>query len=324
MSTFTPNEIPEIPHSVKGWRWTRRMTVDTAEAIVGASRPVLDKGFVQLIDYMGGDDRIVEAARVSYGGGTTATRPPEGLIRYLMRNKHTSPFEQVVMTFRIKLPLFVFAQLVRHRMARLNSLSARYSVMEDEFYIPELDDVRGQSAVNKQVGDGDLPMATREEALSVFKAVCGIGYGSYNTLLGDPVDPEKPEGPRDGVAREQARMVLPQNLYTMIYWQIDLHNLAHFLRLRLDWHAQKEIRVYAEAMYEAAKAVAPLAMKAADDWVIGAKTVSKTGYEVLKALVQTHVLADRLQAAAEAIENPTERAEFVAMFSAQGAQEGAR
>lgn len=248
------------------------ITVPEAEALLDQEIPVLDKGFVRLVDYMGGDARVVQSARVSYGAGTKTVREDQGLINYLMKNAHTSPFEQVSLVFHIKLPLFVFAQMVRHRTAKLNSMSARYSVMQDEFYLPETHNVRGQSALNKQVGEGEV--AGAEAIVEVFKQVCATDYGVYERLI------------EQGVAREQARMVLPQSLYTQIYWKCDLHNLFHFLRLRLDWHAQMEIRVYAEAIAQAAKAVAPLSYQAFEEHVLHGGRFSRSEMEALRALLQ--------------------------------------
>ncbi|MFN3431285.1 MAG: FAD-dependent thymidylate synthase [Candidatus Sericytochromatia bacterium] len=261
-----------------------RIVVPEAEALLDKELPVLDKGFVRLVDYMGGDARVVQSARVSYGAGTKTVREDAGLINYLMRNLHTSPFEQISLVFHIKLPLFVFAQMVRHRTAKLNSMSARYSVMEDEFYLPEPANVRGQSATNKQVGEGEVDGA--EAIAGVFAEVCRRDYGIYEDLL------------NQGVAREQARMVLPQNLYTQIYWKCDMHNLFHFLRLRLDWHAQQEIRAYGEAMARCAQAVAPLCYEAFEEHILHAQRFSRTEMDALRALLrgETHSLSERVAA----------------------------
>lgn len=221
-----------------------RCVVAAAEALIDLPFKVLDQGFVRLVDYLGSDARVVQAARVSYGAGTKTVREDAGLIDYLMRHDHTSPFEQVALVVHLKLPIFIMAQLVRHRTAKLNSLSARYSKMEDRFYLPQADDLRAQSETNKQVGAGAVP-----EALQLSLAIehhTDLAYERYEELLAQ------------GLSREQARMVLPQNLYTECYWQIDLHNLFHFLRLRLHPHAQAEIQVYAQALLVLAEAVAPL------------------------------------------------------------------
>jgi thymidylate synthase (FAD) len=217
-----------------------------AEAILDAEFHVLNRGFIRLVDYLGGDERVVQSARVSYGQGAKTYREDAGLIDYLLRNRHTSPFEQVVLTFHIKLPIFVSRQWIRHRTARLNEISGRYSVMKDEFYVPLPEDLALQSADNKQ-GRSEVPL-DGEEAAKILE-VLTIGqkrsYGDYSALIGG------------GLARELARINLPLSLYTEWYWQIDLHNLFHFLELRLDGHAQKEIRVYAEVLFDITKKVAP-------------------------------------------------------------------
>ena len=229
-----------------------------AEDILDQEFPILDHGFIRLVDYMGSDDRVVAAARVSYGAGTKTVREDEKLIRYLMKNQHTSPFEQVVMTFHAKMPIFVARQWVRHRTARLNEMSGRYSVMENEFYIPDIDTLRTQSTVNKQ--------GRSEEKLSEYDAMKIIekmtasneaAYKKYETMLDM------------GLAREVARTVLPLSLYTQWYWQIDLHNLFHFLKLRLHPHAQYEIRQYAKEMGNIASKVAPMSYSAFVEYVLG-------------------------------------------------------
>lgn len=227
-----------------------RCVVPAAEEILDREFPVLDKGFVRLVDYMGGDQRIVQAARVSYGEGTKTVRQDAGLIDYLLRNEHTSPFEQVIFTFHAKMPIFVARQWVRHRTARLNEISGRYSVMPDEFYVPAPEDVAEQSTDNKQ-GRMPVPMAPdrAEGVRAAIGAVHKHAYAGYKKLL------------EDGTARELARVVLPLSLYTEWYWQIDLHNLFRFLKLRLDPHAQKEIRDYAEVLRDLASKVCPMAFE---------------------------------------------------------------
>ncbi|MBI3721267.1 MAG: FAD-dependent thymidylate synthase, partial [Fimbriimonas ginsengisoli] len=225
-----------------------RIVVETAEALIDQDIPVLDKGFVRLVDYLGGDQRIVQAARVSYGEGTKSFRQDRALIHYLLKNWHTSPFEQVQLTFHAKMPIFVARQWVRHRTARLNEISGRYSVMRDEFYVPDPAHVRYQSERNKQGrADEALPLPEAEEVVRRFRKEQAELYASYEELLSK------------NVARELARANLPNSLYTEWYWQIDLHNLLRFLHLRMDSHAQYEIRVFAEAMATCAKAVAPMA-----------------------------------------------------------------
>lgn len=237
--------------------------IPEAEEILDKEFPVLDKGFVRLVDYLGGDQRIVQSARVSYGAGTKSYRQDKGLINYLLRNEHTSPFEQVVLTFHTKMPIFVARQWVRHRTARLNEISGRYSVMEQEFYIPAPEHIAAQSSDNKQ-GRESEPMAPEEgkavrEALETSYAEA---YETYQALL------------QRGVARELARVVLPLSLYTEWYWQIDLHNLFHFLKLRVDTHAQYEIRAYGEVMLDITRRVCPIAVEAFEEHVRGSVAYS--------------------------------------------------
>ena len=221
--------------------------VPEAEEILDKEFKVLDKGFVRLVDYMGGDARIVQAARVSYGAGTKTVREDAGLIDYLLRNQHTSPFEQVVLTFHIKLPIFIARQWVRHRTARLNEISGRYSVMQNEFYLPADSDGAIQSYDSKQ---GRTTVAVSQDFVKTTQDLLLKGqedaYSTYTQLV------------ESGLAREIARINLPLALYTEIYWQCDLHNLMHFLKLRLDSHAQKEIRDYGKVILEIARKVAPL------------------------------------------------------------------
>ncbi|MCL2381736.1 MAG: FAD-dependent thymidylate synthase [Treponema sp.] len=217
-----------------------------AEAILDKEFPVLDKGFVRLVDYLGTDERVVQAARVSYGTGTKSYREDAGLIDYLLRNSHTSPFEQVVFTFHVKLPVFVARQWVRHRTARLNEVSGRYSVMKDEFYVPAPQDMALQSTDNKQGRSAEaLDPALAEKTRAALVEGQKAAYASYKSMVDE------------GLARELARINLPLSLYTEWYWQIDLHNLFHFLELRMDAHSQKEIRLYAEVLFEIAGKVAP-------------------------------------------------------------------
>lgn len=206
---------------------------------------VLDKGFVRLVDHMGSDAAIVQAARVSYGAGTKTVREDARLIDYLMKNQHMSPFEMCEVKLHIKAPIFIARQWMRHRTAAVNEVSARYSVMKDEFYIPS--EVRGQGVGNKQVGDGALKPHLSIAALDVLESSSDESYRDYEALL------------EAGVAREQARMVLPTSLYTEFYWKIDLRNLLNFLALRLDWHAQREIRDYAEVIHDLVSPLFPVA-----------------------------------------------------------------
>lgn len=252
-----------------------RIRVDEAEALLDVEIPVLDKGFVRLVDYMGGDERIVQAARVSYGSGTKSFRQDRGLIHYLLRNDHTSPFEQVQLTFHTKMPIFVARQWVRHRTARLNEISGRYSIMRDEFYVPDRAQMRTQSEDNKQArSDELLDQATADEMIEEIRNDQALLYEHYEAMI------------QKGLAREIARVNLPLALYTEWYWQIDLHNLFHFLRLRMDPHAQYEIRAYAEAMSVCAKAVAPLAYEAFEEHLLGAVRFSRAELAALNCLLQ--------------------------------------
>lgn len=255
-----------------------RCIVLAAEEILDKEFSVLNHGFVRLVDYMGSDERIVQAARVSYGSGTKSIRKDRGLIRYLLRHKHTSPFEQVVLTFHAKMPIFVARQWVRHRTARLNEISGRYSVMKDETFLPRPEDLGFQDNVNRQGRTGEFPAEEAKEVIKVMEEACFQAYRTYTDLIDK------------GMAREIARTVLPLSLYTEWYWQIDLHNLFHFLSLRLDPHAQKEIRVYAEVMADIAKTVAPIAYEAFEDYALNAVSFSREEMRlILQAIDPTKI-----------------------------------
>ncbi len=267
-------------------------------------KKVLDKGFVRLVDFMGDDARIVQSARVSYGAGTKTFREDRGLIRYLLRNAHTSPFEQVVFTFHIKMPIFVARQWVRHRTARLNEISARYSVMKDEFYVPAHEDINIQSDDNKQArGDASISRDLQEKVREVLVHGQAQSYEAYSALL------------EENIAREIARIALPTALYTEMYWQIDLHNLFHFLRLRMDAHAQMEIRAYADVLFALVKELCPLACEAFEDYVLGKVEFYAFEREALaRIILQSALNADALATMAQeaGIENKKERERFVA------------
>lgn len=234
----------------------------------------LDKGFVRLVDYMGSDAAIVQAARVSYGAGTKKVSEDRGLIRYLMRHAHTTPFEMVEFKFHVKLPIFVARQWIRHRTANVNEYSGRYSVMPEEFYVPDAAQVRPQSATNKQ-GRAEETFSNAEAAS--IQALLQDGqqraYNDYEKLLGD------------NFARELARINLPVSQYTEWYWKIDLHNLFHFLRLRIDGHAQYEIRVYADAMAQMVREIVPMAFEAFEDYTLNAVRLTKPELQAMKRLL---------------------------------------
>lgn len=248
------------------------MIIESAEQLLDQEIQVLDKGFVRLVDYMGSDERIVQSARVSYGSGTKSFRQDKGLINYLMRNEHTSPFEQVILTFHTKMPIFVARQWVRHRTARLNEISGRYSIMKDEFYVPESGQMRGQSDDNKQARSDEV-VGNATEMIAEMEADQKLIYDHYTGMV---------EG---GLAREIARSNLPLSLYTEWYWQIDLHNLFRFLHLRMDSHAQYEIRVYAEAMAQCAKAVAPIAYDAFEEHILNSVRLSRQECVAMAAIM---------------------------------------
>ena len=241
--------------------------VPEAEEILDKEYKVLDKGFVRLVDYMGSDQRIVQSARVSYGNGTKTVSQDAGLIDYLLRHQHTSPFEQVVFTFHVKMPIFVARQWVRHRMGRMNEVSGRYSIMKDEFYVPKTKDLEPQSKDNKQ-GRSDEPFdeAKAKEIQASLEKGQKDSYQSYSELLDT------------GLAREVARINLPLSLYTEFYWQMDLNNLFKFLKLRLDGHAQYEIRQYAQVMLEIVRKVCPMAASSFENDMN--RAVSFTGEEM--------------------------------------------
>jgi thymidylate synthase (FAD) len=245
-----------------------------AEQILDKEYPVLNKGFVRLVDYLGDDARIVEAARVSYAGGTKSYRQDRGLIRYLMRNEHTSPFEQVVFTFHLKMPIFVARQWVRHRTGRLNEISGRYSVMKEEYYLPEPEDIALQSPDNKQ---GRMEMPADPALSDRVRTILEEGREDIGDRYRKLLDM--------GLARELARIDLPLSLYTEWYWQMDLHNLFHFLKLRLDRHAQKEIRAYAEVILTIVETVCPVAAEAFRDFVLESQSFSAPEIRALRSII---------------------------------------
>jgi len=253
----------------------------SAEAILDKEYKCLDKGFVRLVDYMGGDESIVQAARVSYGAGTKSVNEDRGLIRYLMRHLHTTPFEMVELKFHCKLPIFVARQWIRHRTANVNEYSGRYSIMKDEFYVPSADTIHFQSQKNKQGRDEtEVPAETRQQIIDELLSEQTTSYSNYEKFL------------ELNIARELARINLPLSLYTEWYWKIDLHNLFHFLRLRLDEHAQFEIRVYADAMAEITKHVAPIAYEAFEDYILHSEKFSRLEMNVLKTLLSKKDFTD--------------------------------
>ncbi|MBZ0130066.1 MAG: FAD-dependent thymidylate synthase [Rhodobacteraceae bacterium] len=275
---LTPDQIAEIEDARAQRHQTIRATAPGMEAHLYKAHEVLDHGFVRVIDYMGDDAAITQAARVSYGKGTKKVTNDEGLIRYLMRHWHSTPFEMCEVKFHVKLPVFVARQWIRHRTANVNEYSARYSILNREFYIPAPDALAAQSVVNNQ-GRGELLEGDEaERVLSILKADAMRAYDHYEDMLSQ--DGQK------GLARELARMNLPANIYTQWYWKTDLHNLFHFLRLRADVHAQYEIRVYAEAMCAIVADWVPLAYGAFADYRMGGVQLSGKAIDCVRRMLK--------------------------------------
>ena len=261
---------------------TTRSTSPALEKILYKPIPILDHGFIRVIDYMGTDQSIVQAARVSYGEGTKKLREDRGLIRYLLSHWHTTPFEMCEIKLHIKLPIFVARQWIRHRTANVNEYSARYSVLDKEFYVPELDQLGSQSTTNKQGRSNTLDKKFALQAQNLIKKNSNQLYEDYQNLLNGKLlsHDEYVEG--EGLARELARTTLPLNYYTQWYWKIDLHNLMHFLRLRADSHAQYEIQIYAEKMVEILKKWVPLTYEAFEDYRSDSFQLSKEASRLIK------------------------------------------
>ena len=257
---------------------TRRATATGMEKHLYTAHPVLDHGFVRVIDYMGDDAAICQAARVSYGRGTKSVQNDEGLIRYLMRHWHSTPFEMCEIKLHVKLPVFVARQWIRHRTANVNEYSARYSILDREFYIPAPDMLNAQSEVNNQGRGAVLSGEEAERVLRILRDDAMRCYDHYEEMISQ-------EG-QQGLARELARMNLPANIYTPWYWKTDLHNLLHFLRLRADAHAQYEIRVYAEEICRLVADWVPYAYKAFEDYRMGGATLSATALDCVRRMLK--------------------------------------
>jgi thymidylate synthase (FAD) len=279
---LTEEQKAEITALRAAPRETLRATAPGIERHLHDPRPVLDHGFVRVVDYMGDDAAIVQAARVSYGAGTKAARDDAGLIRYLMRHRHSTPFEMCEIKLHVKLPVFVARQWIRHRTANVNEYSARYSILDREFYIPAPDALAAQSSSNAQ-GRGE-PLAPEEAArvLAWLREDASRAYDHYEAMLST--------SGQQGLARELARMTLPASVYTQWYWKIDLHNLFHFLSLRADPHAQYEIRAYAEAIGAIVADWVPHAWSAFEDYRLNAVTFSGKGMAVLRRMLRGEVV----------------------------------
>jgi thymidylate synthase (FAD) len=289
---LTKDQQAEVDALGTATETTRRATVPALEEILYQAIPVLDHGFVRVIDYMGDDAAIVQAARVSYGRGTRKVSEDRGLINYLLRHRHTTPFEMCEIKFHVKLPIFVARQWIRHRTANVNEYSARYSVLDEEFYVPAAEHLATQSQINKQGRDDRLPAGEAAEVLASIKGESARAYGTYTRLLNENGKGEVIDADRQGIARELARMVLPANIYTQWYWKIDLHNLLHFLSLRADAHAQYEIRAYAEAMLDVVKRWVPITYEAFAQHNLNSITLSAAAWAVVKRMLAGEDVAE--------------------------------
>ncbi len=264
---------------------TLRPTVPALEEILYSALPVLDHGFVRVIDYFGDDGAVVQAARVSYGRGTRKVSDDRNLIRYLMRHRHSTPFEMAEIKLHVKLPIFVARQWIRHRTANVNEYSARYSILDREFYVPLPQHLGAQSKSNRQGRAGVLEGASAERALAAIEGLSAEAYRRYEELLNEQADGTVVDPAREGLARELARMVLPTNYYTQWYWKIDLQNLLHFLSLRADPHAQWEIRAYAEVIAEIVGKWVPLTWEAFRDYRMTGAAISGPGLAAIKRML---------------------------------------
>src|SRR5438132_7810959 len=285
MSRLTAEQQQEIAAQQGAAHETRRATVPALEEILYKALPVLDHGFVRVIDYMGDDAAVVQAARVSYGRGTKKVSEDKGLINYLMRHRHTTPFEMCEIKYHVKLPIFVARQWIRHRTANINEYSARYSILDNEFYLPAPEHLAAQAKTNRQGRGQVLEGAAARRVLDLLRHDAEGAYAGYAELLnedgsGTPIDPTRP-----GLARELARINLSLGFYTQWYWKTDLHNLMHFLSLRADPHAQHEIPAYAEAMLGTLERWVPMTYAAFLEYRMNAALISATGLAVVRRLL---------------------------------------
>jgi thymidylate synthase (FAD) len=282
---LTAAQLQELAEARLANAQTRRPTVPALEAMLFEPAPVLDHGFVRVIDYMGDDAAVVQAARVSYGRGTKAVSEDRGLIRYLMRHRHSTPFEMCEIKYHVKLPIFVARQWIRHRTANVNEYSARYSIMDRDFYLPAPEQLAAQSAQNRQGRGAVLQGAEAERVLNLLREDAGRNYDHYQEMLNEDEAGQVLDPGREGLARELARMNLTLNAYTQWYWKTDLYNLLNFLSLRADAHAQYEIRVYADAMLNSLEAWVPAVAEAFRDYRLGAVTFSAQMLSILRRML---------------------------------------
>ncbi|MDE2514434.1 MAG: FAD-dependent thymidylate synthase [Rhodospirillales bacterium] len=281
---LTEQQQAEIAASRATPQPTLRPVVPALEAMLYQAMPVLDHGFVRVVDYLGDDGAIVQAARVSYGRGTKRVSEDAGLIRYLMRHRHSTPFEMCEIKYHVKLPIFVARQWIRHRTANVNEYSARYSILDREFYLPAAEHLAAQSASNRQGRGAVLSGPAAARVMALLREDATRCFDHYEAMLAENPDGE-PDADHPGLARELARMNLTLNTYTQWYWKTDLHNLLNFLSLRADAHAQYEIRAYAEAMMQTLRAWVPLAAQAFADYRLGAVTFSAQMVAVLRRML---------------------------------------
>ena len=283
---LSKKQIEEIKDLQSQSYKTKRVVAPDLEEVLYEAIPILDHGFIRVIDYMGNDNSIVQAARVSYGKGTKKVNSDSGLIKYLMRHWHSTPFEMCEIKYHIKLPIFIARQWIRHRTANVNEYSARYSILDKEFYLPNKENLAAQSKNNRQ-GRGDVISGTQaQEVLNLLKNDAERTYNNYEEMLNERYDGSIIDENKTGLARELARMNLTLNTYTQWYWKTDLLNLMNFLRLRADHHAQYEIRAYADAMLNTLKKWVPITYDAFMDYRVGGTEVSSKGKEVIKKLIK--------------------------------------
>ena len=282
---LTKDQQQEIKDQQSQENKTKRVTVKELENILYEAIPILDHGFIRVIDYMGDDTSIVQAARVSYGKGTKKVSTDSGLIKYLMRHWHSTPFEMCEIKYHVKLPIFIARQWIRHRTANVNEYSARYSILDKEFYLPSVENLAAQSQSNRQ-GRGDLLTGDQaKKVLDLLKKDAEQTYDNYETMLNERYDGSVIDEKQVGLARELARMNLTLNTYTQWYWKTDLLNLMNFLRLRADHHAQFEIRAYADVMLDTVKKWVPITHDAFMDYRVGGTEVSSKGKKIIQKLI---------------------------------------
>ena len=282
---LSKDQIIEIEEQQNQNNTTKRVIAPKLEEILYEALPILDHGFIRVVDYMGDDSSIVQSARVSYGKGTKKVSTDEGLIKYLMRHWHSTPFEMCEIKYHVKLPIFIARQWIRHRTANVNEYSARYSILDKEFYLPSPEHLAAQSQSNRQ-GRGDILEGEKaKKVLDLLRGDAEQTYNNYETMLNERYDVSKIDENSVGLARELARMNLTLNTYTQWYWKTDLLNLMNFLRLRADHHAQYEIRAYADAMLDTVKKWVPITYEAFMDYRVGGTEVSSKGKHIIKKLI---------------------------------------